>query len=296
MKSTLICSLALLALLGRCAQADEPVKQWRALYNKIFWTVPVSDKTTDSDMDVDVVKQDLDDLYESIHSDVDLRRSLPAVEVKAVEFWSQADKFRPKHCSVDREEELGAKYNRVLPPYPVSRCPNLMMLKELVREDLLAYCVSIQNKIVVRYIDQIPHGDKILLTESFKEEDDVDFPSVARFLAPYFGPPAETGEKFPQIDNTTRKIYEQRFKGSCSSIVSLPKDAQSVIAYAKHVGAVNRFNPSIKTWLVARKVCRFVSDFRGVLVSHLPKAIEEHYDMKRRNGGFKKMFNCFNNC
>lgn len=295
MTSALFCLLALVALCGRGVESNEGLEErWHEIYERLFWTVPLDDKDSSPNVDVDELKHDLTALNDMLKASTNLRGSLPDNQIKVVEFWSQVDRFRPNQCSVAREIDLGAQYDRALPLDPPSMIPNLMMLRDSARQELLEYCVRMQSKTVLKYIDEIPSGDMSLLVSSFKEEDDINFGSVARFLAPYLDQPAETGEKFPQLAVKTKRVYEEQLKGSCDSIISLPKESQDVILYAKHTGALNRFDSALKNWIIARKLCRYVSDFQDVLVHHIPQAVEDYYEARRRKkSGLKKILGCF---
>lgn len=261
---------------------DERV--WREKYDAVFKRVPLKGATR-ADLSFEQVKRQFEELAALLAGNDALeRKSVPRGEVKRVEFWTDAMRFKPDQCDPYQETRINSWFEDSAAgksSEPMWQ-PNLSAFKERLLVALRDYCVGQRDEIVVKPLNKIPaKGLKVLAW--IGEGDNVDFKKAAQHLAPYVSKPTKTkskyDDKFPYIHMQTKHAFERTLKGPCERVDEFPNVSKRAINYLNQKQLLGEADLKAKQFVVAEQVCRMLNKFMDSLVYEMPKAILAHYNL-----------------
>lgn len=233
---------------------DAPIDKWRALFVRMYSTAPFKDA---------VERMSLDEAKKSMAELEALAKTNPSgvshEERDEVMFWSNASKFTPEHCRVEREFEFLTHYSKDMDTS--AERPNLKVYLNDLKDRLVAYCLSVQEKLIVRPLSLIDARDTKLINSMARDNDEraANCTKVARYLSPLYNLVRRHKMRTNELLATeTQRLYRSRILSVCTRIKNVPEQARDAINYIEYRGAVGRANPKVAQWLAALSVCESI--------------------------------------
>lgn len=230
---------------------DAVAEKWRVLYDKMYLEAPFKDAV--DRMSLDEAKKSMDELISIARANSE---NVPQGERDEIMFWSQADKFTPEHCKVEREFNFLSHYSRNMDL--INERPNLKVYLNYLNDKLVNYCLRIEKELILDPIKAIDVED-IKLIRSFAHRDNdraANYSKVAQYLSPLYNLAKPSNVRLSAvIAKETDRLYKSRILSVCNRIKDLPEQSRDAINYIDYKGETGRANPRVADWLRLGTIC-----------------------------------------
>lgn len=241
---------------------DDQTKRWRKWYDRVYSTAPLGARTSIAPVvSVEEAQRAMNKLFDILKQSGHRLRNVPEKERDQIAFWLGATSFSDQDCNISREFSFLSHYARDLDTHHLER-PYLKAYMTHLKHQLLQYCMSRQNVIIVRAIE-MGHSsarDRRMVSSMGTKGDpvEVDYVKLKRFLLFMM----EHGDEQSQGSGIressmmrTKRLYQSWIRPACDRIKNLPESARDAILYLEHNKVLNRVTSKAREWLRNVRIC-----------------------------------------